>query len=175
MIMIAGATLAMTAIKADAFTLLGYVVAAGGTPATGITGAGRVMYGTIGQADASGALSGGNFSISGGFWGAPAQPVLAVPGDGNAGEIAEFSLGVHPNPTAGRGLNVAWSLPTAESARLDMLDVNGRRVVQLDVSSLGTGRHTLNLAAGHPVAPGIYWVRLTQGANRRSTRVAVME
>jgi hypothetical protein len=33
----------------------------------------------------------------------------------------------------------------------------------------------VNLSEGRPVAPGIYWVRLTQGANRQKTRVAVIE
>jgi hypothetical protein len=48
-------------------------------------------------------------------------------------------------------------------------------VLSREVGSLGEGRHTVNLAEGHKVAPGLYWVRLAQGANRRVTRVAVIE
>jgi hypothetical protein len=33
----------------------------------------------------------------------------------------------------------------------------------------------VNLTEGRRVAPGCYWVRLTQGANRRTARVAVIE
>jgi len=44
-----------------------------------------------------------------------------------------------------------------------------------EVGSLGAGRHTVNLAEGRRLAAGLYWVRLTQGVNRRSTRVAVIE
>jgi hypothetical protein len=44
-----------------------------------------------------------------------------------------------------------------------------------EVGSLGAGRHTVNLAEGRRLTPGLYWVRLVQGANRRSTRVAVIE
>jgi hypothetical protein len=40
---------------------------------------------------------------------------------------------------------------------------------------LGTGRHAVDLAAGAPVRPGLYFIRLTQGANRRVVRVAALE
>ena len=40
---------------------------------------------------------------------------------------------------------------------------------------LGAGRHAVNLAEGRRVATGLYWVRLAQGANQRTTRVAVIE
>jgi hypothetical protein len=87
-----------------------------------------------------------------------------------------FALeGVRPNPTRGNGLNVAFTLPTGATAALELLDVSGRRVLSREVGSLGAGRHTVNLAGGRKVAPGLYWVRLSQGANRRSTRVAVIE
>ena len=100
--------------------------------------------------------------------------------DGTTGVDIEppvvFALeGVRPNPTNGRGLHVALALPTGAAARLELLDVSGRRVLARDVGSLGVGRHTVNLAAGRSVAPGLYWVRLTQGANRQTTRVAVIE
>jgi len=70
---------------------------------------------------------------------------------------------------------VAFSLPNGASARLELLDVSGRRLLAREVGSLGAGRHTVNLAEGHNVAAGIYWVRLTQGANQRRTRVAAIE
>ena len=100
--------------------------------------------------------------------------------DGTTGVGGEppvaFALeGVRPNPASGRGLHVALALPTGAAARLELLDVSGRRVLARDVGSLGVGRHTVNLAAGRSVAPGLYWVRLTQGANRQTTRVAVIE
>jgi hypothetical protein len=55
------------------------------------------------------------------------------------------------------------------------MDVSGRRVVSREVSSLGAGRHTVNLSEARSVASGVYWVRLTQGANRQETRVAVIK
>jgi hypothetical protein len=87
-----------------------------------------------------------------------------------------FALeGVRPNPTAGRALKVAFSLPTALPARLEVLDVMGRLVTRRDVGSLGAGSHVVDLAAGRTLAPGLYLVRLRQGGNARVTRVAVTE
>jgi hypothetical protein len=40
---------------------------------------------------------------------------------------------------------------------------------------LGPGRHTIDLAASAKLAPGVYLVRLAQGANQRSMRVSVIE
>jgi len=70
---------------------------------------------------------------------------------------------------------VAFALPSEAAARLELLDVSGRRVRAREVGSLGAGRHRVNLAEGRRVTPGLYWVRLTQGPNRRTTRVAVIE
>jgi hypothetical protein len=55
------------------------------------------------------------------------------------------------------------------------VDVSGRRILGRDVGSLGAGRHRVNLAEGRRVAPGLYWVRLTQGNDRRQTRLTVIE
>ncbi len=78
---------------------------------------------------------------------------------------------VRPNPSRGGTLTVRFSLPTNAPARLDLLDVAGRRIASHDV---GMGQHTLDLGAGQHLAPGLYLVRLTQGANTRTTRVAVI-
>ena len=104
---------------------------------------------------------------------------LLTPGETSeveGGAPVAFALdGARPNPTSGSGLNIAFALPTGDAARLELVDVTGRQVLAREVGSLGTGRHTVNLAAGRRVAPGIYWVRLTQGANRQRARVAVVE
>jgi len=80
--------------------------------------------------------------------------------------------GARPNPTT-RDLVVAFALPSADAASLSVLDINGRRVTEREVGSLGPGSHVLDL--GHAVlAPGVYVIRLAQGDNVRSTRVCVM-
>jgi formylglycine-generating enzyme required for sulfatase activity len=82
---------------------------------------------------------------------------------------------VRPNPSHGERLSVAFTLPTAAPARLELLDVSGRRVVEREVGSLGAGPHAVDLGQGTRLAPGLYLVRLTQGANTRVARVAVLQ
>jgi len=93
----------------------------------------------------------------------------------SGGTVAFALEGVWPNPARANGLHVAFALASDAAARLELLDMSGRRVVAQDVGALGAGRHTVNLAEGHKVAPGLYWVRLTQGTNHRVTRAAVLE
>ena len=70
---------------------------------------------------------------------------------------------------------MAFALRTATDARLDLVDANGRRVLSREVGSLGAGRHTVDLSEGRKLPPGLYWVRLTQGVDVRTTRVAVLD
>jgi hypothetical protein len=87
-----------------------------------------------------------------------------------------FALGVvRPNPTRGGALSVRFTLPSGTAALVELLDVAGRRIASHEVGSLGAGQHTLDLGQGQHFAPGLYLVRLTQGANTRTTRVAVLQ
>jgi hypothetical protein len=82
-----------------------------------------------------------------------------------------FSLaGAQPNPAL-RDLSLAFSLPNASPARLDVFDLAGRRVVGRDVGALGAGRHVLSMGR---VSPGVYVVRLEQGAHSATVRAAVL-
>jgi hypothetical protein len=63
-----------------------------------------------------------------------------------------------------RVLRVSFALPSAEPARLDVVDLSGRRVRTRDVGALGAGRHVVDLTEGVMPSPGVYWIRLTQGA-----------
>jgi hypothetical protein len=100
-----------------------------------------------------------------------AQPDHAT---GVADGTLSFALeGVRPNPARGGHLAVTFTLPRPAPARLELVDVGGRRIVSLAVGSLGAGRHTLELATG--LRPGVYLVRLTQGAAVRVVRVGVLD
>jgi hypothetical protein len=92
-----------------------------------------------------------------------------------AGPVAFALSGVQPNPTLGERLSVAFALPDGASAKLELLDVSGRRVMEREVGSLGAGRHVVDLAEGRHVAPGLYLLRLVRGPNVRVTRVAVLK
>jgi hypothetical protein len=98
-------------------------------------------------------------------WSAPVADVPTV-------TPLSFALDpVRPNPSHGGTLTVHFTLPTDAPARLELLDVAGRRIATHEV---GAGQHTLDLGAGQNLAPGLYLVRLTQGTNTRTTRVAVL-
>ena len=87
----------------------------------------------------------------------------------------DFALeGAHPNPSTGENLLVQFALPRSAPARLDLVDIAGRLVATREVGTLGAGRHALNLAGGSRIAPGVYVVRLSQGAGVRTARAVVL-
>ena len=106
---------------------------------------------------------------------------FAVVGPGQTTDVPSdapvaFALeGVRPNPATSRALKVHFALPVAGPARLDLLDVAGRRVTCREIGSLGAGAHMVDLAEGSRIRPGLYFVRLSQGANRKIVRVTVTE
>ncbi len=67
---------------------------------------------------------------------------------------------MHPNPARG-AFNVVFSLVGDGPARLELLDVAGRRVLRHDLGHLRAGRHSVALGAGAPLPPGVYSVRLS--------------
>jgi hypothetical protein len=110
--------------------------------------------------------------------GNPSAFALLIPGGTvDVAGIATWSLTlgrVEPNPSRGEGLLVRFTLPTAAPARLELLDVSGRRVLERAVGAMGPGPHALELAARH-LAAGIYVLRLSQGGSVLTTRVAVLK
>jgi hypothetical protein len=133
-------------------------------PDTGyVDAAGALYYYRLSAVDVHGNESGFTLLLPSGTVDVPAGTSLA------------FALeGVRPNPSRGEQLSVAFTLPTTAPATLELVDVSGRRVAERKVGSLGAGRHTLDLGQGQHFAPGLYLVRLTQGTNTRTTRVAVL-
>ena len=81
--------------------------------------------------------------------------------------------GVWPNPARGTDLTVEFSLPDAQAARLELLDVSGRLVAVRDVGGLGPGVHRVNVAAGRRLAPGVHLVRLTCGRQTLTTKAVL--
>ena len=92
------------------------------------------------------------------------------------GETLSFSLGaVRPNPTRGDRLSIDFVLARAGAARIELLDVAGRRVIARELGALGVGRHQMDLASGARLKPGLYLVRLAQGAAVRVRRVVIID
>ena len=77
-----------------------------------------------------------------------------------------------PNPSRGV-LVVSFALPDDGAARLELLDIAGRRIVDREVGSLGPGEHS-SVLAGSDLAPGLYFVRLTASQGERIARVVVV-
>lgn len=120
------------------------------------------------------------YSGGGKFFGsispADLQFVESAPTSVPNGAPLAFALeAIAPNPTRVNRMSVAFTLPTSSAARLELWDVSGRRMAEREVGSLGAGRHAVDLAAGRRLAPGLYLVRLSQGANVRSARVVVLK
>ena len=87
------------------------------------------------------------------------------------GGAARLSIaGFRPNPAAGEA-RVAFTLASKEPARLEVLDVSGRRVATREVSG-APGEHVVALG-GTRLAPGVYVVRLTQGGKTATARAVV--
>jgi hypothetical protein len=88
---------------------------------------------------------------------------------------AAAQIEVQPNPTGGTRLDVRFSLPSAAPARLELIDVDGRRILEREVGSMGPGAHAVSLSPSHSLAPGIYWVRLTHGGVQGTAKLVVIE
>lgn len=86
-----------------------------------------------------------------------------------------FALrGLTPNPARGGNLMVGFSLPGGEPATLAVFDLAGRRVLEREVGSLGAGTHAMSLTSAGRLPPGVYTIRLTQGAEQARVRGVVL-
>jgi hypothetical protein len=81
-------------------------------------------------------------------------------------------LGTLPDP-ASDPVRVSFSLGSAAPARLEVLDVAGRRSSSRAFAGLGPGRHVVTMAGTMPAA-GVYFLRLTQGDRAVVRRVVRM-
>jgi hypothetical protein len=82
--------------------------------------------------------------------------------------------GARPNPAVG-SFTVGFTLPHADAATLELLDVAGRRVAAREVGSLGPGQHQIRLGECGCTPPGMYWLRLTNAGRALIKRVAVVK
>jgi hypothetical protein len=82
---------------------------------------------------------------------------------------AAFSLhGFSPNPSFGPA-RVQFSLPDSRPATIQLVDVSGRRIAERRIESPAAGATTVEIAPEGGLAPGLYFIRLTQG-NRTVVR-----
>lgn len=87
-------------------------------------------------------------------------------------EPVSFALApVRPNPVVGR-LLVSMSLPGGAPARLDLIDVAGRRQASRAIDA-GAGPQTVDFGGTGGFAPGVYFLRLTQAGRMLTQRVVI--
>ena len=105
--------------RAQSYSIDWYKIAGGGGTSTGGT---YQVSGTIGQPDASGAMTGGNYSLTGGFWSlisvvqTAGAPTLYISHSGNTvtvywQDVTGWSLHQNNNLTtpAGWSINSSWT------------------------------------------------------------------
>ena len=78
--------------------------------------------------------------------------------------------GFVPNPAIGAP-RLAYTLPTAQRARIEVLDTAGRRVLERDLDS-SPGEHVVAFDA--KLGPGVYTLRLTQGTRSVTARATIV-
>lgn len=83
-----------------------------------------------------------------------------------------------PNPGTG-AMRFAFALPRAGAADVGVYDAAGRRVSTLAHGMMDAGRHAVSWdgrdASGSAVRAGLYWVRLVQGGDTVTRRIARLE
>jgi len=114
--------LVAVATHAQQYTIDWYKIASGGGTSTGAT---YSLSGTIGQSDASGAMSGGSYSLTGGFWSlisvvqTAGLPTLTVTHSGNTVTVSwpatgSYTLQQNGNlATSGGWATSGYSISTA--------------------------------------------------------------
>ena len=133
------------------------------------------LRGTAGQ---PGTLTstGGNYSVTGGFWFGPLGPV----GVDDESADAPLAFRLHaatPNPLI-RDAVIAFDLPESRSTSVRIYDVAGRLARTLQEGRLPAGPHRRvwdgTDDAGRRVGPGIYFVRLDAERDHAREKIVVV-
>lgn len=82
---------------------------------------------------------------------------------------------IAPNPTKGP-MVVAFTPGTSASARVDLVDIAGRKIQTVETGPLVAGQRSfVSLGIGITIKPGLYFVRISQSGKDASKRVAVVQ
>jgi hypothetical protein len=110
-------------------------------------------------------------------WGIDAV-LIEVSGDAAdvAPELPSGMLAMRPisNPIRDGSARVQVSTSRSGTARIDLLDVTGKRVAARTLEDAGAGWHDVDLSPGRPLAAGLYFACVVQGAQSRTTRLTVI-
>ena len=133
------------------------------------------LGGTIGQPDA-GMLTGGAYTLRGGFWFGGASHSVGV-ADGAPAALAFALYPTRPNPVRAQS-RVAFDLPRASHVALAVFDVSGRAVRRWDFGALPAGHQERAWGAvdesGRPLSSGVYFLRLDTDREHGVQKVLVL-
>jgi hypothetical protein len=87
--------------------------------------------------------------------------------------VAPAIHAITPNPARG-AFAIRWSVPASGPAAIDLLDVAGRRVRGAPVDSRGARDGEARFDGLERLPAGLYWVRLRQGRQTVTKRVALI-
>lgn len=79
-----------------------------------------------------------------------------------------------PGPASGSP-EVELTLPEAGPARLEWLDLSGRRLGAREVGTLGPGTHLVRLDDARSLPPGLYFLRLVQRERAVVARALILK
>jgi hypothetical protein len=100
--------------------------------------------------------------------------VIRAPGNAGVGARAPATLTLAPERQPARGVTtLAVSWPASGDARLELLDVGGRRVRVLVAGAVRSGIARVSLDTT-TLAPGLYFARALEGPARAVARVVVV-
>ncbi len=80
---------------------------------------------------------------------------------------------VRPNPVTSH-LAIHFALANGGAARLELLDIAGRRVRSTALEGGASGERTMGWELGSDIPSGLYWLRLSQAGKSVTTRVVVV-
>jgi hypothetical protein len=82
---------------------------------------------------------------------------------------------VRPNPSIGGVCAVDLELLSEQPARLELLDITGRRVFEQELGAPAPGRRTVNFVPRGTLPAGIYFLRVHQADRSGSLRLVVLD
>jgi hypothetical protein len=82
--------------------------------------------------------------------------------------------GVFPNPTDGLNASIGFTLPYAETARLEVYDLTGRLVHSESITGLSAASHVIPFSLWPSARSGVYMVRITQRGQSSTARLTLV-
>lgn len=101
------------------------------------------------------------------------QELVAVPGASRPVPTGVSLAAPWPVPASG-AFSIRYRLAADGPVRVELVAVDGRRVVAIDDAPATAGEHTLRLGGGRALAPGVYAIVVTQAGERAARKIVLL-